>query len=330
MKEINYKSFVIESIKITAFCLAVTGLFFVFGAARDTLLIVFNMCVMSAAATFSIGQKHIRHIMLGSAVVISSIIVGGLLGFYVPNIAKVTTILYAGFAFYLSKKQYQLNIFVTSAVMFLIFSALPFDLNTGLWYALDGFIVLIFFVGFYSLFEDKKFTNIKQKINHEVIEHNHKSAIIAVLSLILAWIISAVLSIYVQFSHAYWIGLTALVIIQGARQKTLRTSIKRILVNAVGAIIIVVLFNYIMPTTFWVNFILLVVFLFLIFSLGFSYVGRTLFIELFVLGFTHLLGSYQNTVALDRVVLTLIGGSIVMFATPVSYLLVKYIKNDKC
>jgi uncharacterized membrane protein YccC len=205
--------------------------------------------------------------------------------------------------------------------MFLIFTAFPFNLTDGMWYALDGLIVFSIFVGFYLFFEYTKISTYKEIIHNDQIDNNHVTAMIAVLSLILAWFISYILSIYFHFSHLYWIGLTALVIIQSSQQKSIKTSIKRILVNAFGAIFIVILFNYIMPPNFYANFVLLVLFLFLIFSLSFSYIGRTLFIELFVLGFTHLLGDYKNAVAVDRVILTLMGGMIVISLTPVIHVL---------
>lgn len=322
----NYKAFLFEAVKITFFCLLVTGLFALLGAKNNTLLVVFNMAVMSAAATFSVDKKHLNHVALGGAVIIISIIAGGIIGFYYPLLAKLLTILYAGLAFYLPKTKSQVNIFATSAVMFLIFSSLPFNLMGGIWYALAGAIVYVIFVGFYLLFDYVNQIKNKERINSEKIENNHMTAIIAVLSLTLAWRISYVLSIYFQFSHLYWIELTALVIIQGSQQKTIQTSIKRILVNTFGAVIIVLLFNYVMPADFWLNFGMLVLFLFLIFFLSFSYVGRTLFIELFVLGFTHLLGDYQNAIAMDRVILTLIGGTIVILVTLIAYFLSGWIK----
>ncbi len=149
---------------------------------------------------------------------------------------------------------------------------------------------------------------------------NHIIAFIAVTSLILAAIISYYLHRHTSLNHLYWIGLTVLVVIQSSQEKTILVSIKRIIINAVGAIGIVLLFYYFVSNAFWVNFAVLTLFLFLIFSLSFSYVGRTLFIELFVLGLTHLLGNYQVGIAFDRFYLTLIGGSIVIVTTFVSYL----------
>lgn len=146
---------------------------------------------------------------------------------------------------------------------------------------------------------------------------------VAVFALACSWLISHFLQAYTTLSHLYWIGLTALVVIQGSQQKTIQTSLIRIAVNAFGALLVVLLFSYLMPPNFRLNFLLLVLFLFLIFALGFSYIGRTLFIELFVLGFTHLLGDYQNVIALDRVILTLIGGAIVIFVTFITYFLNK-------
>jgi hypothetical protein len=328
INNINYRIFVFEAFKITVFCLVVAALFKSFGVSNSALLIVFNMAVMSSAATFSVEQKRLNHIAVGSIVIIISIIMGGIIGFYYPWLAKLITILYAWLAFYLPKMKYQTNIFVTGSVMFLVFSALPFNSMDGIFYMLYGLIVFSIFVGFYWLFEYVNLSKIENNeiMNSEQIKNNHITAMIAVLSLTLAWSISYVLSLHFYFSHLYWIGLTALVVIQGSQQKTIQTSIKRILVNAFGAIVIVLLFNYVLPPDFWVNFIMLVLFLFLIFSLSFSYVGRTLFIELFVLGFTHLLGDYQNVIAVDRVILTLIGGIIVIFSTPIAYFFGDYIK----
>lgn len=129
----------------------------------------------------------------------------------------------------------------------------------------------------------------------------------------------AVMFTAATLTHLYWIGLTTLLVIQGSQQKTIQTSFKRIGVNAIGALIAVLLFSYIIPPIFWINFAVLTLFLFLIFALGFSYIGRVLFIELFVLGFTHLLGDYQAFIALDRVILTFIGSSIVIFASLMIY-----------
>lgn len=85
------------------------------------------------------------------------------------------------------------------------------------------------------------------------------------------------------------------------------TALQRIIINACGALLVVLLMTYIVPNDFWINFFLLVVLLFGIFALGFSNVWRTLFIELFVLSFTHLLGQYQNIIAYDRIFLTFLG-----------------------
>ncbi len=321
MGNMDYKGYAFEALKITLFCLVVSGLFKLLGASNNTLLVVFNMAVMSSAATFSVEQKHLNHVTLGSSVMIFSIITGGILGYYTPLLAKLLTILYAGLAFYLPKSRSRTNIFVTSSLMFLIFTALPFNWEDGLNYALDGFVVIAIFIGFYWFF-DRTIQNQPNKnpINGKN-QTNQTSAVNVILSLSIAWVISYLLSMYSQLTHLYWIELTALVVIQASQQKPIRTSLKRILVNALGAIIIVILFNYVMPPDFWINFSLLVVFLFSIFFFGFSYTGRTLFIELFVLGFTHLLGDYQNAIALDRVILTFIGGIIVIVMTPISYFL---------
>ncbi len=319
MSNTHYSAFALEACKITLFCLIVTGLFKLLGATDNTLLIVFNMAVMSSAATFSVEKKHLRHVVLGSSIIVLSIVIGGILGYYFPLPAKLLTILYAGLAFYLPKVKYQTNIFVTGSVMFLIFTALPFTWQNGIHYLVDGLLVVVIFMIFYFLFERTRKAEISAPLSEEQTHRYHITAMIAVISLILAEIISYFLSAHFQFSHLYWIGLTALVVIQSSQRKTIQTSFKRILVNTAGALITVGLFGYLIPPTFWINLAVLILFLFLIFFLGFSYTGRTLFIELFVLGFTHLLGNYHNVLAYDRVILTLIGGAIVIISTFIIY-----------
>lgn len=318
MSDTDYSAFALEACKITLFCIVVTGIFKLLGASNNTLLIVFNMAVMSSAATFSVEKKHLRHVALGSSVIVLSIVIGGILGYYFSLPTKLLTILYAGLAFYLPKVKYKTNIFVTGSIMFLIFTALPFTWRDGAHYALAGLLVAVVFVIFYFIFERTRKTEISTLLSEQTHRY-HITAMIAVVSLILAEIISYFLSVHFQFSHLYWIGLTALVVIQGSQRKTIQTSFKRILVNTSGALITVGLFGYLIPPIFWINLAVLILFLFLIFFLGFSYTGRTLFIELFVLGFTHLLGNYHNVLAYDRVILTLIGGVIVIVSTSMIY-----------
>jgi hypothetical protein len=268
MSPIDYKVYTFEALKITIFCLVVTGVFAIFGSSNRTLLVVFNMAVMSSAATFSVEQKHLNHATLGGLIIILSCLIGGVTGFYYPFLAKLLTIFYAGLAFYLPQNKCQTTIFVTGSVMFLIFSSLSFNFDNGVRYLLDGLIVFAIFILFYLLFDHRNHTEKKESININELKSNHITAIIAVLSLTLAASISYYLSIHNYFSHLYWIGLTALVVIQSSQQKTIHASIKRILVNAFGAIISVLLFNYVMPSNFLANFVLLVLFLFLIFFLG--------------------------------------------------------------
>ena len=53
----------------------------------------------------------------------------------------------------------------------------------------------------------------------------------------------------------------------------------------------------------------------------------TLFIEIFVLGFTHLLGSFHNVIAIDRIILTFIGGGIVILITLLHRLALKLCRS---
>jgi hypothetical protein len=314
MKPIDYAAYTREATKVTVFCLVMTGFFALLGAWNNTLATVFCMAAMSFAATFSVEKKQLVHVALGCSVVSASIVLGGIVGHYYSTLGAPLTILYAGLAFYLPKTKILTNIFVTGSVMFLVFTALPFDGKVAVDYVFDGAILTGCFVIYHGLFEyEKRFKK------DEASEFKRLTAGIAVISLLIAWGTSYYLQQrYPSLSHLYWIALTVLVVIQSSQQKIIETSLKRILVNVFGALIIVFLFSYIIPEGFFINFALLVIFLFFIFFLGFSYVGRTLFIELFVLGFTHLIGDYQTVIALDRVILTIIGGGIVMLVASVS------------
>lgn len=318
MQKIDYKNFSIESAKITIFCLTTTLLFKLFGSSNNTLLIVFNIAVMSSAAAFSTEKRNLKHISLASIIIVISTVLGGITGFYFPILAKVLTILYAVLAFYFSKTQNQKNVFVSGALMFLILSAIPFNLHYGVRYALDGVIVSIIFVIFNILLGS---VELRRSIESEKINNASLISVVTGFSLMVGFIIGILLEKYSNFSYFYWIPLTSLLIIQGSQGKTIQTSIKRIFSNTVGALIIVFLFNYVIPPIFMINFLMLVLFLFLIFALGFSYFLRTLFIELFVLGFTHLLGNYQNIIAIDRITMTCIGGFIVILSTLMCYLI---------
>ncbi|MDP1573776.1 MAG: FUSC family protein [Coxiellaceae bacterium] len=322
MQKINYKKFVMESVKITLFCLITALIFKLSGASNNTLLIIFNMAVMSSAAAFSVEKRNLKHVTLAPIVIVISTVLGGVTGFYFPILAKVLTVLYASLAFYFSKTKNQKNVFVIGAIIFLILSAIPFNLKDGMRYMLDGIVVSIIFVIFNVLFGN---VELGKSIESDKISNSGLISAVTGLSLTLGFVVGLLLQKYSHFSYLYWIPMTSLVIIQGSQGKTIQTSVKRIFSNTTGALLIVFLFNYVIPPVFMINFMMLTLFLFLIFALGFSYFLMTLFIELFVLGFTHLLGNYQNIIAIDRITMTFIGSVIVML----SALLVHFLYSKK-
>ncbi len=315
MNPTPYRFFIIEAIKITLFCLLITGIVTIVPfSGNDAILVSFNMAVMSAAATFSPSQQRLSHTSLGSIIIVLSILLGGVVGYFVPTLAKVLTIVYAGLAFLLPRRKVKTNIFVFGALTFLIFSSLPFDLKHFIVYLLDGVLVIVLFTFITWVFNRHVYTDQKKGVDKKS-HAKQMSALITVTAMSLAWLMGYLIKIHWTVSHLYWIPLTVLVVIQGPQKENIKIALKRMAVNIVGAIIFVSLLTYIVPNNFWIYFSLLVIFLFLIFALGFSYIGRTLFIELFVLGFTHLLGAYHNIIALDRVMLTIIGGVLVITCT---------------
>ena len=188
MNNTNYRAFFSEATKITLFCLLTTCLFFLAGCDEKTLLMVFNMAVMSSAATFSVEQKHLHHLVLGASVMIASILLGGIVGFYIPTLAQLLAIIYVGLAFYCPQKKYQFNIFAISSIMFFILTALPFSFNIATNYMLAGLIVFLLFVGFGSIFEIIKKSKMNPVQLPDQIAHQSISAMIAVISLLLAMV----------------------------------------------------------------------------------------------------------------------------------------------
>jgi|GEM_PF-1286763 len=306
--------FIKESIKITLFCLSVVLISMLFKADHRTILIAFNMAVMSAAATFVPLRKSVAFISLGSFSIVIAILLGGLAGQYLPSYAGIIGIFFAALAFCLSKNKLIINILATSALMFIIFSFNPFGVLLAFHYLLYGLGVIILFIFFHVLFE----TNIyAEKSTPLFLAYQDRwlNVSIVVIALIAGLVIEILLSRYYQLSHLYWIPLTILVIVQGASGKTIKISLVRITVNMIGALVVIVLYSYCLPDFFWLNIALLTIFLFCIFAFGYSYALRTFFIEVFVLSFTHFLGQYHNTLAYDRVLLTCIGGGLVIISS---------------
>ncbi|MCF6765989.1 FUSC family protein [Thiotrichales bacterium 19S3-7] len=328
-QSIDYLAFIFEAIKITLFCLIITGIFAVIGSNQKSLLVMFNIAVMSSAATFSPQRKSPIFLLYGAVIIILSIIAGGLIGFYLPKLSELLIIIYAILAFLLPKTKEGSAVAVTGAIMFLIFNALAFNFSEALCYSLYSLLFLPLFILFYWFF-DKAYLRQNTQIKTEVslkFKTKLESAMTAAFALLIGASIIYILKHYTTFKHLYWVGLTILVVIQGSASKTIKSSLIRIVINAIGALIIIILMTDILPNDFLINLIFLTILLFLIFALGFSYIARTLCIELFVLSFTHLLGQYHNTLAWDRIVLTLIGGLLAIIATLISYYLTALLKN---
>lgn len=319
-----FKHFLQEATKITLFCIGVTVAFALYGVTQDEILIILNTAVLANAAVFCLNQKTLSTNILAVALVIFSTLVGGVLGYYFPALTQVLIIIYAGLAFYLPKTQDQNSIFITGAVLFLVFASLPFNLQQATLYARDGLIIGVAFVIFRQLI-DRKESSVETPPLHK---NFHMTAFTAVVSLSLAWMLMEYLSKRYQFSHLYWISLTALVVIQGSHTKTIKRAVIRIIVNALGALVVLLLFHF-LPRTFWLYFGMLTVFLFLIFFSGYSFGARSFFLELFVMSFTYLLGAYKDKYAWDRMILTFLGGAIVIVITPLSYVIFhKLLKNE--
>ncbi len=300
------------------------------GASNRTLLVVLNISVLCSAALHNLEQKHPQEIILGSFLIISSIVIGGLLGFYLPEISIYFSFLYIFFAFFLPKTTTSSSVAVNGLLMFLIFSLVPFQWSIALGYLLAGLIILILFSTLYLSVNKELIRRQKELPCHKKLEMRQRIQMtaVALTSFFIAWLIVRYIKIEQEFPKLFWMGLSVVLIIQGSHQRTILVSIKKISTNAAGALIAIFLFGSIIPEIFWLQYGALFVLLFCIFFTGFSFALKTFFIEIFVLGMAYLLGLSQEDVAEDRLLLTLIGGCIVVAVTLLFFVIKKLTKRS--
>ena len=137
LKKIFFK----QGIQVTTFCLASVFILFLLGASQRVILVLFNMAVMTMAATFSPDRKTLLGLFEGLAVVSISIILGGIIGYYFASMGHFIAIVYAALAFLIPKTKSQVNVFVTGALMFLVFVSLPFQWNQAIQYS--GYLLVL-------------------------------------------------------------------------------------------------------------------------------------------------------------------------------------------
>lgn len=319
--------FFFEAVKVTLFSLVIVALFYTFGASQNELITLFAMAVIVSAATFVPEKKKAYHYLFAGVSVCTTIILAGALGYYFPEISKFLVIAYALLAFGVPKIRFYQVMFINCTVMFFVFTALPFDWHQAVAYIPYSLVLIIGLTLWYLLFEKWVYER-NEWVKLTPCEHRREMAMVAGVALAIGYVVQYFFQHYTDFTHLYWVGLTIIVVVQSSSNKTIEMSIKRVLINTVGALIVVVLMGYIVPSDFWINFALMTLFLFCIFAFGYSYFFRTLFIEMFVLGITHFLGSFQDQIALDRIVLTLIGGAIVIVVVLLFAWLRKSLPNE--
>ncbi|MFC4891768.1 FUSC family protein [Pseudofrancisella aestuarii] len=318
--------FVLEGIKITTFCIISAAVFTFLGLDHHSLLILFNMSVMFTVATFSPSKKPLSLLIEGAGVIIVSTLVGGIISFYLPELSGLITICYGTLAFLIPRFKNQSNIFIIGALVFSISVAFPFDLYKASILALCSIILIIIFLLTYWIFDKHIIYRSRTYYKKVYNSQRYTLSLICFSSLVIATFITSYLKHFNEVGHLYWINITILAILQSSSEGMIRkTAITRIVVNAIGAFIIIFLMSFIMPDIFWINFIFLSLLLFGIFAIGYSFSTRTLLIEMFVLSLTHLLGQYHHILSIDRILLTMIGGSLVIIT---GFIVTRFTKNN--
>lgn len=319
-QKINYKSFTIEAIKITLFTLILLALFKLFKSSDKELIVYMTMIIFSAASAFPIRSKLPKELFIITSSIVIFVIIGGLINHFLPQISGPITLVLAGLTFFIPKSKERLTLFIMCTIAFLIFSNIPTTLENSINYLYHGIIIIIAFPLTYH-FINKKHPKLKFLNSIRNFSERKITLYISVCALLLSYFATSFLKEMITLNHLYWSSLTALLVIQGSYKKTIQTALLRTFSNTLGAIVIVVLYSYIIPDNFYINIALLTIFLFLIFALGFSYFGRTFFIELYVLSCTHIIGTYKGEIAFDRVVLTLVGSFAVILTSLMFFLL---------
>lgn len=314
----KYTRFLLEAFQVTVIALIVLLILWLCGAHSQQLLIVLNMLVLSFVATYSGEDKHVKHIFRATSVIVASVILGGFVGFYAPLLAPWLVIIYTVLAFLRPKTKYYGITFVLGALIFLIFTSLPFSWQSGWAYIPCGLFVIFSLCVAFGLLHLKTFLidNTFAKINKS---DRQMLALTAGIAMVLAWICFVLMQRYTKIEHLYWIGLTVLTVTMASQQHFVKTALLRILGNIFAVLFIVLLMRYVVAQEWWSEFLLLGVFFFLIFASGFSYVLRVMFIAMFVLTFMAVAEAYSAKVAIERIYLTLLGSGLVVFSYYLSY-----------
>ena len=314
MEKTDYKGFFIEALKIFTFCVALMVAFALKGSSTKELLLLLNMAVMSSSATFSTKDEPLT-IYLKAAVSIAFFsLLGGVIGFYFGILAKLLIVIFAAIAHLVPKRTFDFKILINSCFVFLIFSSVPFDLKDAISFSSDAALFIMAFCLFHLFFT--KLSNQNETLldnkEHEILK---KNAGVAVGALSLCWIIVFFLKVRYNYNYLYWIPLTTLLVLQGSASKIIKTSLKRIFLSTIAAISSIYLFSYILPNIFALNIFVLFIILFCMFFFRYSENKRTIFIEIYVLGLTFLLGKQQGPVVFERILFTSIGAFVAIIAT---------------
>lgn len=307
----DLKTFALDASIITAMCVGLTLIFYVFGASKSDATEVFTFAVMTSAVIYPAIDKPLKQIFVSAIIMSISIILGRLFGEF-GWVGIVVGIAYNACTFYFPKNRTAMNVWATSSMMFIVFLSLPTPLQTSLKYVTFALITSIAMTAAYFVL--RLFRKPAALPKEPRLTHPKTRAIITTISLAIAFGVDRIIHQYVSLPHVYWIELTIVLVLLGADMGILKSSIKRVGINAVGAFISIVLFSYLI-TGYWSSFIVLIVFLFCIFFLGFNYFTRVLFIELFVLCLAQAFGNFTNFLAADRLLLTATGAVIVIAVT---------------
>jgi len=308
------KPYAFEAFKICLFTFLLLSGFTYFGAGPKKLLIVLNLSVMSSSAVFSVKPVDFTIYPKASLLIVFFTLLGGFLGNFSHLISKIVFVLLASFSYLESKKKTDFSILINCACVFLIFSSLPFDLANLRVYLQDSLIFFVAFCFFHLFFIKLKHIPLENFTKEEE-NFNKQNAVLAAVSLSLSWWIATYVQTTFDIKYAYWIPLTAILVLQGSFSSIIKKSLKRILANALGAIGTVSIFAYVLPPDFLISILFLLVVLFFMFFFRYSYMKRTFFIEVYVLAFSYLFAVSNEPVVIERVLFTIIGSSIVIAVT---------------
>ncbi|MES2504371.1 MAG: FUSC family protein [Myxococcota bacterium] len=320
--EIGYKPYAIEALKAVIICGLSFGLLQLLGIQGRQLAMGLMIVAQTSFAVFFVPPYHFPIRAMAFPFIGLSAIAGGIAGHYIPFAAPALTIIAAAATFYYIFINSIRVICINVVLVFMIFAYFPTPIELAGVYLWQWFLPgILFTVWHWLAYRRHRYT----EISLPILESNERdrllSTVVCLVSLGIAYTVTALLPTRFHSMHVYWIPMVCLLVTQVTVSSTTTYVKQRISMNILGAGIAAILF-YVISMPYWLAITLLVALFYLCLFFMFSYKHRTFCVTVMMVGIYHILQHATAVVMMDRVVFTIIAGSIVLVVSFVTYAIV--------